>query len=222
MAEGGHFERSRGLESYWAVPYGDKTARNGKWIKGPGMKLVNALKEGVPEVEFIAEDLGYPSPEVVKLLADSGFPGMRVLEFAFYGPDGDYMPHNHVVNTICYTGTHDNEVLGQWFEEESEETVERAVRYLGLNREEGYIRGMIRGGMSSVARLFVSQMQDWLELGAEARMNTPGLLSTMNWSWRLKEMPSAELAEEILAITRRYGRCAEARKQAADQGTSEP
>ena len=196
----------RGLESYWDVPFGDETARNGKWVKGPGMKLVNALRQGVPEVDFIAEDLGYQTPEVAQLLKDSGFPGMKVLEFAFYGENGDYLPHNIPVNATCYTGTHDNLTLAQWLAEESEETVEKAVKYLGLNREEGYIRGIIRGGMSSVARIFVAQMQDWLELGGDARMNAPGELSPMNWSWRLTEMPTEELAGEIREMTRRYAR----------------
>ena len=199
----------RGLESYWAVPFGDKTAKNGKWVKGPGMKLVNALRTGVPEAEFIAEDLGYQTPEVEQLLADSGFPGMKVLEFAFYGKNGDYLPHNHVVNAVCYSGTHDNLTLAQWLDEESEETVAKCVKYLGLNKEEGYIRGILRGGMSSVARLFVAQLQDWLELGAEARMNAPGELSPKNWSWRLTELPDEKLAAEILEMTQRYARTGE-------------
>ncbi|MBR6378113.1 MAG: 4-alpha-glucanotransferase, partial [Oscillospiraceae bacterium] len=191
------------------VPFGDETARNGKWIKGPGMKLVKALREGVLAVEFIAEDLGYQTPEVEQLLADSGFPGMKVLEFAFYGDNGDYLPHNHVVNSICYSGTHDNLTLAQWLDEESEETIQKAVKYLGLNKEEGYIRGILRGGMSSVSRLFVAQLQDWLELGAEARMNAPGALSTANWSWRLRELPDQKLAAEIYEMTKRYARTGE-------------
>ncbi|MBR6118866.1 MAG: 4-alpha-glucanotransferase [Oscillospiraceae bacterium] len=199
----------RGLESYWAVPYGEETARNGKWVKGPGMKLVKALREGVPEVEFIAEDLGYQTPEVVELLKDSGFPGMKVLEFAFYGDNGDYLPHNHTPNSVCYIGTHDNLTLAQWLAEESEETVDKAVKYLGLTEQEGYIRGFLRAGMGSVCRIFVAQMQDWLELGAEARMNAPGALSTANWSWRLTELPGEELAAEILEMTKRYARTGE-------------
>ena len=199
----------RGLESYWAVPYGEETARNGKWVKGPGMKLVKALREGVPEADFIAEDLGYQTPEVVELLKDSGFPGMKVLEFAFYGENGDYLPHNHTPNSVCYIGTHDNLTLAQWLAEESEETVDKAVKYLGLTRQEGYIRGFLRAGMGSVSRLFVAQMQDWLELGAEARMNAPGALSTANWSWRLTELPGDELAAEILEMTKRYARTGE-------------
>ena len=199
----------RGLESYWAVPYGDETARNGAWIQGPGMELIRALREGVPDVEFIAEDLGYLTDEVKRLLANSGWPGMKVLEFSFYGDNSDYLPHNHAVNSVCYTGTHDNMPLAQWLETESEQTVDRAVKYLGLNRAEGYIRGMLRGGMSSVARIFVAQLQDWLALGATARMNTPGELSGSNWTWRLTELPGETLAAEILEMTRRYARTGE-------------
>ena len=196
----------RGLESYWSVPFGDATARNGRWVPGPGMKLVNAVTEALPDVEFIAEDLGYQTPAVRKLLADSGFPGMNVLEFAFYGEDGDYLPHNLVRNSVCYIGTHDNLTLRQWLDEESEETVGKAVRYLGLNAEEGFLRGMIRGAMSSVSRLFIAQMQDWLGLGAEARMNAPGELNAKNWSWRLPELPGNDLADEIFTMTKRYAR----------------
>ena len=199
----------RGLESYWAVPYGDETARNGRWVKGPGMQLIRALRDGVPGVTFIAEDLGFLTPEVEQLLADSGLPGMKVLEFAFYGGDSAYLPHNHVVNSVCYTGTHDNMTLAQWLETESAETVDRAVKYLGLNREEGYIRGMLRAGMCSVSRRFISQLQDWLELGAEARMNAPGEQNSNNWSWRLTELPGAALAAEILEMTRLYARTGE-------------
>ena len=203
------FDHFRGLESYWAVPFGEDTARNGKWIKGPGMKLVKALREGVPEVDFIAEDLGYQTPEVEQLLKDSGFPGMKVLEFAFYGENGDYLPHNHTQNSVCYIGTHDNFTLAQWLAEENEEIVEKAVKYLALTKEEGYIRGFLRAGMGSVSRIFVAQMQDWLELGAEARMNAPGALSTANWSWRLTELPGEKLAAEILEMTERYARTGE-------------
>ena len=201
----------RGLESYWSVPYGEATARNGRWVKGPGMKLIEALRRGVPEAAFIAEDLGYLTPEVRALLAESGLPGMKVLEFAFYGDNSAYLPHNHVENAVCYTGTHDNQTLAQWLAEESEETIARARDYLGLNEAEGFVRGMIRGGMSSVARIFIAQMQDWLRLGGEARMNVPGELSPENWSWRLREQPDAALAAEIFEMTKRYARTGETR-----------
>ena len=197
----------RGLESYWSVPAGDDTARNGCWKPGPGMALLNALKETCPNTEFIAEDLGYMTPEVKKLQEDSGYPGMKVLEFAFDGdPTNNYLPHNHKENAVCYTGTHDNETLRQWYEGAPEHERAFARAYLGLNEEEGLMRGILRSGLASVSRIFVAQMQDWLELGGEARMNTPGLLADCNWSWRLSEMPGWDLAGEIRSLTWRYGR----------------
>ena len=197
----------RGLESYWAIPSGETTARNGKWVKGPGMRLVGALKGWFPEICFIAEDLGYPSPEVRQLLADSGFPGMKVLEFAFSaGQESDYLPHRYGHNCLCYTGTHDNDTLLGWRAHALPADLEKAECYFGLNDREGFVWGMLRGGMSSVADLFITQMQDLLELGSEARMNTPGTLSG-NWQWRL--LPgqiTPELARRIAEMTTLYGR----------------
>ena len=199
----------RGFESYYAVPFGADSAKNGRWVKGPGFKLVGTLKRSFPKLDFIAEDLGYSTPEVKKLLKDSGFPGMRLLECAFDAQRIiDFLPHNYSTNCICYTGTHDNHTLAAWLEIADEEELSAAKRYFGLNEEEGYGRGVIRGGMSSVAELFVAQMQDWLGLGDEARINTPGLPDG-NWTWRM--LPGAateELAEEILNMTRLYGRTA--------------
>lgn len=197
----------RGFESYFAVPYGETTARNGRWVKGPGIALIDTLKERFPDLDFIAEDLGYSTPEVRKLLADSGFPGMKLLQCAFDAQKIEaFLPHNFVTNCICYTGTHDNHTLEGWLAIAEEEELSDAVRYFGLNREEGYARGVIRGGMSSVAGLFVALMQDWLGLGDEARINTPGIPSG-NWTWRMRPgAATEELAEEILRITRLYGR----------------
>lgn len=197
----------RGLESYWAVPYGDENARGGKWMPGPGLALIRALKKACPETDFIAEDLGVITPEVRQLQEKSGFPGMKVMEFAFDGgADNAYLPHNAIPNCIYYTGTHDNETLAQWYENTSDYTREHIRAYLGLNEEEGILRGILRGGLTSVADLFVAQLQDWMELGGDARMNTPGLLSDRNWSWRLTKLPGDALAEEILALTRCSGR----------------
>ena len=197
----------RGFESYWAVPYGEKTAKNGKWVKGPGMKLVGALTGWFHYLEFIAEDLGYATPEVAQLLADSKLPGMKVLEFAFNPHEpSDYLPHFYKENCVCYTGTHDNAPLAEWFETGDKKEIVHAKKYLGLNKEEGYNFGMIRGGMGSVAKLFVAQMQDYLELGKYNRMNTPGVASG-NWEWRmLPGEDSAKLAEKIAEMTRLYGR----------------
>ena len=202
------FDHFRGFESYWAVPAGDKTARNGKWVLGPGHSFIRAIKKALPELDFIAEDLGYMTPEVRKLQLDSGYPGMKVLEFGFDSrEDSDYLPHLYPEDSVCYTGTHDNVTLKQWFDEASAEDVAYAKAYLGLNEEEGFIWGMIRGAMGSVSRLCVVQMQDYLELGREARMNFPGKLSIENWTWRAEEgFDSKTLAEKIRKITRLYGR----------------
>ena len=197
----------RGLESYWAVPYGEPTAKNGRWIKGPGMDLVGVLKGWFSSLQFIAEDLGYLTPEVRQFLQDSGFPGMKVLEFAFDSREpSDYLPHTYTPNCVCYVGTHDNAPVMAWKDEADPDDVALAVRYLGLNQEEGFHWGMIRGGQSSVADLFIAQMQDYLGLGADSRMNTPGLLGG-NWQWRLMpEQLDAMLAKRMAEIAWIYGR----------------
>ena len=202
------FDHFRGFESYWAVPAGDKTARNGKWVKGPGHSFIRAIQKALPDLDFIAEDLGYMTPEVRRLQLDSGYPGMKVLEFAFDSrEESEYLPHLYPEESVCYTGTHDNVTLKQWFDEAAQEDIAIAKAYLGLNKEEGYVRGMIRGAMGSVSRLCVVQMQDYLELGKESRMNFPGTLSMANWTWRAPEgFDSEELAEKILTITKLYGR----------------
>ena len=216
----------RGFESYWAVPYGAKTAREGRWVKGPGAELVKVLTQWFYQTEFIAEDLGILTPEVHQLLKESGLPGMKVLEFAFDASESsDYMPHTYGTNCVCYVGTHDNAPVMAWRDEAAPEDIAVAKCYFGLNENEGFAWGMLRGGMSSVADLFVAQMQDYLELGAESRMNTPGKAAD-NWTWRLRggELTPA-LAERIAAMTRLYGRADPDRlkkapeKQAAAGGT---
>ena len=197
----------RGFESFWSVPYGEKTARHGRWVKGPGMDLVGTLERAFPTLEFIAEDLGYHTPEVERLLDDSGFPGMKVLEFAFDSRDASpFLPHGFVPNSTCYVGTHDNQTLMGWAAEADPADVALARAYFGLNDEEGFTWGFIRGGMSSVSKLFAAQMQDYLGLGAEARTNTPGTLGG-NWQWRmLPNQTTTELSERIASMTRLYGR----------------
>jgi len=198
----------RGFESYWAVPAGDKTAAGGSWKKGPGMDFVRAIQTALPELDFIAEDLGYLTPEVRQLLADSGYPGMKVMQFAFDSRESsDYLPHTYPVNSVCYAGTHDNLTMVQWFQEAAEEDIALATKYLGLNKEEGVVWGVIRGCMGSVSKLCVIQMQDYLELGGSARMNFPGTMTPNNWTWRAKQGSiTEELAERIYDVTRRYGR----------------
>ena len=197
----------RGFESYWAVPYGDTTAKNGHWVKGPGMDLVQVLLNWFPQMQFIAEDLGFLTPEVRKLLADSGLPGMKVLEFAFDSREpSSYLPHLYTPHCVCYTGTHDNAPLPAWKEEADPDDLALAVQYLGLNEEEGFHWGVLRGGMSSVAELFVAQMQDYLGLGAESRINTPGK-PVGNWQWRLHPgQLTAALSRRMAHMARLYGR----------------
>ena len=204
------FDHFRGFESYWAVPAGAKTAAAGEWRKGPGMNFVGAIKRALPDLEIIAEDLGFVTPEVKKLLSDSGYPGMKVMEFAFDTREPsakDYLPHCYPSNSVVYSGTHDNLTLKQWFDETCEEDVQNAIGYLGLNEQEGYVWGVIRGAMSSVSDLCIIQMQDYLQIGAEGRMNHPGTLTSANWTWRAKEgFATAELAKKIRSLTERYGR----------------
>ncbi len=197
----------RGMESYWAVPYGETTAKNGRWRKGPGMALVGALTAWFHDLSFIAEDLGFLTPAVQELLAASGLPGMKVLEFAFDAREpSNYLPHTYDRHCVCYVGTHDNETVMQWRECADKANVTMARKYLGLSEAEGFHWGMIRGGMSSVADTFVVQMQDCLGLGAEGRMNTPGRADG-NWRWRLlPHEASPALAKKLYQYTKMYGR----------------
>lgn len=197
----------RGFESYWAIPAG-RSAADGHWEKGPGMELFDAIRSALPELPMIAEDLGYVTEEVRQLQLRSGYPGMKVLQFAFDSrEEGNYSPHLYPTHSVCYSGTHDNLTLRQWLEEALPQDVAQAKAYLGLNSEEGFLWGMLRGAMSSVSDLCVIQMQDYLELGGEARMNHPGTLSPHNWTWRAKPgFASRDLAQRIRQLTQRYGR----------------
>ena len=198
----------RGLESYWSVPYGDTTARSGKWVKGPDHDFIRALKESFPELRLIAEDLGFLTPEVIRLQKDSGFPGMKVLEFAFDPREpSNYLPHRYERNCICYSGTHDNETLVQWQAAQSDETLAYTMEYLGVSDEKDLTCGILRAGMASVADTFIAQMQDYLGLGAQSRMNEPGTVSQKNWSWRLKKTDlTPELGQKIRRLTSMYER----------------
>ena len=198
----------RGFEAYWSIPYGDKTARGGKWIKGPDMEFVQAIKKNLPKLKLIAEDLGVLTDEVIALRDESGFPGMKVLGFAFDSREpSDYLPQAYLPNSVCYTATHDNMTTRQWFDTASEEAVEYAVEYMALTEKEGYVWGVIRTAFSSVSDLCVVPMQDFLDLGAEARMNFPGTTGDTNWTWRAeKTMITPALATKIEKLTRLYNR----------------
>lgn len=197
----------RGFEAYWAVPYGDPTAKDGKWIKGPGIKLFDALKEALGEMNIIAEDLGFLTQEVIDFREEAGYPGMKVLQFGFgQTEENGYMPHNCTSHSVMYTGTHDNSTIKGWFKETPEEDAVLATRYFKLDEEEGYHWGFIRGAWASVSNLAVTQMQDLLGLDDKARMNKPGALGG-NWTWRMKEDAlTDELAQHIYDMTKLYGR----------------
>lgn len=194
----------RAFESYWAVPRGALSAREGQWRPGPGMDLVGRLTSWFSNVQFIAEDLGTLTPEVHRLLSDSGLPGMKVLEFAF-DPEtlSDYLPHNFVENCVCYTGTHDNAPLCAWIAQAGEKELEFMREYLGTD---DLADGVLRCGLRSRAELFIAQTQDYLGLGAESRINVPGT-PLGNWRWRMT--PGAltpELAKKMRRMAYIYGR----------------
>ena len=199
----------RGLESYWAIPYGDDTARNGCWVKGPDKDFIRAIKEALPELRMIAEDLGYLTQEVLDLRNYSGYPGMKVLQFAFDPREpSNYLPHTYTANSVCYTGTHDNLTMRQWFDTVEDFVSDRAVDYMALTEEEGYVWGTIRTALACVSDLAMIQMQDVLDLGAEGRMNFPGTLSDSNWTWRAKDgIMTPGLAKKLQKLTTLYGRC---------------
>ena len=198
----------RGFEAYWSVPAGDTTARGGKWIKGPGMDFVGAMKTQLPQVEMIAEDLGMMTDSVRQLRKASGYPGMKVLDFAFDPNEpSEHLPYTYTPDTVCYTGTHDNATTRQWLEEAPDEVLSYAIEYLQLSPQEGYVWGMIRGAMSSPADLCIIPLQDYLELGEEARMNLPGTQTDKNWTWRAQPGYLYEgLAERIRRLTKVYWR----------------
>ena len=200
----------RGFAGYYAIPYGDKTAENGRWRTGPGYALFATVKKELGSPRIIAEDLGFLTDDVRALLKECAYPGMKVLEFAFDSRDGgDYRPHSYPTNCIAYTGTHDNEPVDGWFGTALPDDIERAIQYLNLTKEEGMNWGMMRGIWSSVADLAVVQAQDVLGLGHEARMNTPATLGG-NWCWRA--LPGAftpELAQKLHDAMELYGRLPE-------------
>ena len=177
----------RGFAEYCSIPYEDETAINGVWIDGPGIALFDAIRRECGECEIIAEDLGFITPSVRKLLADCAFPGIKVLQFAFdSSEESEYLPHNFGRDCVVYTGTHDNDTIMGWFAESPKEWTDYAIKYLRLTEEEGYNWGMIKAAMASCADTCILQMQDLLGLDNRARMNTPSTLGG-NWAWRIKE-----------------------------------
>ena len=200
----------RGFDEYYAVPYGEKTARKGSWLPGPGLDVFRAARRELGEFQVIAEDLGFLTDSVRQMQKDSGFPGMKILQFAFDSrEDSDYMPHRYERNSVVYTGTHDNETTFSWWKGLAPEDRAVALRYLGASRftsRKKLTWRLIELAQMSIANLCIIPMQDYLCLGSSARINTPSTIGT-NWLWRMKEGAfSDKLVSRIRAMTKLYGR----------------
>ena len=202
----------RGFDEYYSIPYGDLTAEFGHWEKGPGMDIFRTVKESLGDVKIIAEDLGFLTDSVIRMVEESGYPGMKVLEFAFDSREpSNYLPHNYDKNCVVYTGTHDNETLAGWYRELKKEDKKFALRYMGrkkLSINEA-VWEIIRLAQSSVADTCIIPIQDYLCLGNEARINHPSTLGG-NWIWRLhKDEISKKLVKKIRRMTELYCRIPE-------------
>lgn len=187
LFDGVRLDHFRGMESYWAVPYGAKTAREGRWEKGPGMHLTDAIRQEAGEKLVIAEDLGEITPEVVKLRECSGFPGMRVFQFAFLSHDGPHMPHRYMENCVAYTGTHDNNTLLGYLWETAPSLRSEIMRYCGYDGDDWDQHGcaaIVRTLLESSAGLVMFPIQDLLGYGSDTRLNRPGTTEG-NWAYRV-------------------------------------
>lgn len=197
----------RGFSGYWEVPAGNPTAEYGRWVPGPGQDFMRGIEQGLGELPIIAEDLGIITPDVVELRDSFGLPGMKVLQFAFTGDPADaFLPHNYPKNCVVYTGTHDNDTAIGWFNKATAKEKRFAYRYLLLESDDEIAWKLIRAAWSSVGAFALAPMQDFLNLGSEARMNFPGKPSG-NWTWRLVDSDlSGELCERIREFNFLYQR----------------
>ena len=210
----------RGFESYYCIPYGREDAVIGEWRKGPDAELFKEVKRQLSKLDIIAEDLGFLTPKVNRMLKACGYPGMKVLEFA-YDPEykSGYLPHNFKSsNNICYTGTHDNETLVGWVGSLKRKEAKYFRDYLGVSRNKDIPQAMIRLAWSSVSDTAIAQMQDFLELGSDARMNIPSTLGG-NWQWRAKDGVFTDtLAARIYDMTAMYNRLGDEPESKKDKG----
>ena len=214
----------RGFDEYYAIPAGAKTARKGRWRPGPGIDFFRALEKKLGKKEIIAEDLGFLTDSVRQLLKETGFPGMKVLEFAFDSRDtgSDYLPHCYDRHCVVYAGTHDNDTIMGWMENAPKEGVAYAKEYLRLTEAEGWHWGMMRSAWASPADLAMIQLQDVLGLGSETRMNTPSTTGK-NWLWRvLPGRCTQKLAEKLRHDMKVYQRVTPPLPGEEEPGEEEP
>ena len=202
----------RGMDEYFSIPYGAPTAKDGHWEPGPGMKLFRTVEQKLGKKQLIAEDLGLMTDTVRKLVKDSGFPNMKVIQFGFdlndLGKTNDYLPHNYDRNCVVYTGTHDNETIAGWFKGLKKKEKQLLRDYIGdqTTPDGEFYRSLNRLAMASTADICILPIQDVLGLGNEARMNQPSTVMT-NWRWRMDgEMLTKDAQKELLELTKRYGR----------------
>lgn len=207
----------RGFRAYWVVEQGETTAENGEWVEAPGDEFFDALNQELGHLPILAEDLGIITPDVEVLRDQFGFPGMKVLQFAFGSDlDNPFLPFNYIQNCVVYTGTHDNDTTLGWFHQLSDWERGNLLRYLGPTGQDGIHWDLIRLALSSVARIALFPLQDILGLGTEARMNFPGHASG-NWEWRFYPgMLSWELRDRLKHLTTTYGRAPRARVSRPD------
>ena len=202
----------RGFDEYFSIPYGSKTAAEGHWAEGPGMSLFRAVEKALGKKEVVAEDLGFITDSVKRLVEESGFPNMKVLEFAFDSRDtgdrADYLPHNYGENCIAYTGTHDNQTIVSWTKTISEKERDELLNYLSRYEPDGkeIHKRLISLVMKSKANVCIIPIQDWLGFDDSCRMNTPSTTG-VNWRWRMSETAfDKDLCSEIRRITIQSGR----------------
>ncbi len=209
------FDHFRGFEAYYTIPYGRKNAKKGTWEQGPGIEFFRTLHQKIKNLTIIAEDLGFLTEGVYKLLADTGYPGMKVLQFAFGDPmaDGEYLPHNYPKNCVAYSGTHDNETILGWLANADKKVVKNVERYLRLHKSEGKNWTVMKNVLASPANTVILQMQDFLGLDNKARINEPSTLGK-NWRWRVRgECLNPWLANLILCASTTYFRVPEGAKK---------
>ncbi|MCQ2550087.1 MAG: 4-alpha-glucanotransferase [Lachnospiraceae bacterium] len=197
----------RGFDEYYAIPYGDKTAEHGHWEKGPGMDLFRVMKERLGEKAVIAEDLGFLTESVLQLVKETGFPGMKVLQFAYDSGAGNaYLPHNYKRNCVVYTGTHDNDTMQHWYESTNKTAHKYSKEYLAISEDGKAYEAFARAALSSIADICIIPIQDYMGLGGEARVNTPSTRGD-NWKWRLKKGAlTGKLANHMKELAVQYGR----------------